>query len=113
MDLRRIIELQSEFDKRHEANDPFFVPISASNPRDLEHLVVCMLGELGEYANVLKKVIRGDLSYAEAESSLHEELTDLFIYIIKIAGQSGVDLESSYLKKLNYNEVRFAHWSKP
>lgn len=113
MDLKQLIELQTEFDKRHAANKQFYVPISSSNPQDLEHLVVCMLGELGEFANVLKKVVRGDLSYEQAEPQLHEELTDLFIYLMKVAGQSGVDLEARYLEKLQKNERRFANWSKP
>lgn len=110
MDLQTIIELQIEFDKRHTAREPFYVPITSTNPRDLEHLVVCMLGELGEFSNVLKKVVRGDISYEQAEPQLHEELTDVFIYLIKVAAQSGVDLETRYLEKLKKNEIRFAKW---
>lgn len=110
MDLRQLIELQIEFDKEHSAQRPFYVPISATNPQDLEHLVVCMVGELGEFANILKKVVRGDLSYENAESHLHEELTDIFIYLMKVAGQTGVDLEARYLEKLQKNKTRFAKW---
>ncbi len=110
MDLQAIIELQIDFDKRHTAREPFYVPITSTNPHDLEHLVVCMLGELGEFSNVLKKVVRGDISYEQAEPQLHEELTDVFIYLIKVAGQSGVDLEACYLEKLKKNEIRFAQW---
>lgn len=113
MDLQQLVELQTAFDKRHTARVPFYVPISASNPQDLEHLVVCMMGELGEFANVLKKVVRGDMPYEQAKPQLHEELTDLFIYVIKVAGQAGVDLEARYLEKLAKNENRFAQWSKP
>lgn len=112
MELKQIVELQTEFDNRHRGAEPFFVPISSDNPKDLEHLIVCMLGELGEYANVLKKVVRGDLSYSEATPLLHEELTDVFIYLIKVAGQTGLDLEKSYLEKLSKNEIRFSHWNK-
>lgn len=113
MDLKKLIELQAEFDKHHSARESFYLPISSANPRDLEHLVVCMLGELGEFANVLKKVVRGDVSYEQAEPQLHEELTDVFIYLMKVAGQSGVDLEARYLEKLKKNESRFAHWRVP
>lgn len=113
MDLQKLIELQAAFDKQHVAQEPFYLPISSSNPRDLEHLVVCMLGELGEFANILKKVVRGDISYEQAEPQLHEELTDVFIYLMKVAGQSGVDLEARYLEKLKKNETRFAQWRKP
>ena len=113
MDIKQIIALQTEFDKRHVSNEPFFVPISSANPKDLEHLVVCMLGELGEYANILKKIVRGDVTYSEAELLLNEELTDVFIYLIKIAGQTGLDLEKSYIEKLTKNEARFAKWNRP
>lgn len=110
MELKQLIELQAEFDKQHTGAEPFYKPISSSNPRDLEHLAVCMLGELGEFANILKKVVRGDISYEQAEPRLHEELTDLFIYLIKTAGQSGIDLEAHYLAKLRKNEARFERW---
>lgn len=110
MELQQLIELQGNFDKQHSANEPFYIPISASNPRDLEHLVVCMLGELGEFANVLKKIVRGDITYEQAEPQLHEELTDVFIYLLKVAGQSGIDLEAQYLDKLQKNRGRFSHW---
>ena len=112
MDLNKIVELQAGFDKLHSAKVPFYIPITSLNPHDLEHLIVCMLGELGEYANILKKVVRGDLTYEQAEPELHEELTDVFIYLIKIAGQSGINLEDHYLEKLKKNETRFAKWKK-
>ena len=111
MHLKELVSLQTEFDKRHSSSEPFFIPITSANPRDLEHLVVCMLGELGEFSNILKKIVRGDLPYEEAEQDLHEELTDVFIYLIKVAGQSGVDLEARFLEKLKKNEIRFAKWS--
>lgn len=36
------------------------------------------LGELGEAANILKKIIRGDKSLAESKQELSEEITDVF-----------------------------------
>jgi len=113
MDLSQLIEIQSAFDKSHAGLEPFFVPISSSNPRDLEHLIVCMCGELGEFANVTKKIVRGDLTFEAAGPMLREELTDIFIYLLKVAGQTGIDLEKSYLEKLEKNKVRFAKWSLP
>lgn len=110
MELKEIISLQTEFDKRHSSSEPFFISITSSNPRDLEHLIVCMLGELGEFANILKKVVRGDVPYESVEQDLHEELTDVFIYLIKVAAQSGVDLEARFLAKLKENEKRFSKW---
>lgn len=113
MELANLIKLQTDFDREHGVAKPFFVPISSDNLHELEHLVVCLIGEVGEFANELKKVVRGDASYEERQSALAEELTDTFIYLIKIAAQTGVDLESEYLKKLEKNRLRFPRLGKP
>ena len=110
MHLNQMVETQGEFDKRHLAARPFFVPISSSNTADLEHLIVCLVGELGEFSNELKKVVRGDCTYDAVRPRLEEELVDVFIYLMKIAGQAGFDLEKGYLEKIEKNEQRFANW---
>lgn len=111
MHLKDFIRLQAEFDKRHAGAKPFYVKIDAENLQELEHLVVCLLGELGEFSNQLKKVVRGDVSYQDSQSELEGELVDIFIYLLKIAGQAGFDLEGGFKKKLGENELRFARWS--
>lgn len=113
MDLATLIKLQIDFDRSHGVAKPFFVPISSNNLHELEHLVVCMVGEVGEFANELKKIVRGDAPYEERKAALAEELTDTFIYLVKIAAQTGIDLESEYLKKLEKNRQRFPSWSSP
>jgi NTP pyrophosphatase (non-canonical NTP hydrolase) len=113
MELAKLIELQTDFDRGHGVVKPFFVPISSDNLHELEHLVVCLIGEVGEFANELKKVVRGDASYEERQAALAEELTDTFIYLIKIAAQTGIDLESEYLKKLEKNRRRFTRLGEP
>jgi NTP pyrophosphatase (non-canonical NTP hydrolase) len=113
MELATLIQLQTDFDRAHGIAKPFFVPISSNNLCELEHLVVCMVGEVGEFANELKKIVRGDSSYEERKAALAEELTDTFIYLIKIAAQTGIDLESEYLKKLEKNRQRFPTWGSP
>jgi NTP pyrophosphatase (non-canonical NTP hydrolase) len=113
MELTKLIQLQTDFDQGHGVAKPFFVPISSDNLHDLEHLVVCLVGEVGEFANELKKVVRGDASYEERKVALAEELADTFIYLIKIAAQTGIDLESEYLKKLEKNRHRFPKLEAP
>lgn len=113
MELAKLIQLQTAFDRSHGVTKPFFVPISSNNLCELEHLVVCMVGELGEFANELKKVVRGDASYEERKPVLAEELTDTFIYLIKIAAQADFDLESEFLKKLDKNRQRFPRLVSP
>lgn len=113
MDLANLVKIQTEFDKRHAGAAPFYTLITSQNVQDLEHLTVCLLGELGEFANILKKVVRGDFSYESARPLLENELADVFIYLIKIAGQSGIDLEAAFLNKLKENEKRFSHLEIP
>jgi NTP pyrophosphatase (non-canonical NTP hydrolase) len=113
MELAKLIELQTDFDRGHGVIKPFFVPISSDNLQELEHLVVCLIGEVGEYANELKKVVRGDAPYEERQAALAEELTDTFIYLIKIAAQTGIDLETEYLAKLEKNRLRFPKLEVP
>lgn len=107
MQLKDIQELQRSFDKSHQMKLDFYEKIDEKNLPALEHLVVCLLGELGEFSNLLKKVVRGDYELKEVKDSLDEELVDVFIYLIKIANQFDVDLENGYLKKLEKNKVKF------
>ena len=58
-------------------------------------------GELGEYANLRKKVERGDFSEKEAKSMLADELADVVIYLDILAAQLGIDLGAAIMKKWN------------
>jgi NTP pyrophosphatase (non-canonical NTP hydrolase) len=110
MDISQIIKLQSEFDAQHASNTPWNQPISEGNLYLLEHLLVCLVGEVGECANLIKKVVRGDRSYASVRDDLGAELADTFIYLIKICNQTGLNLESEFLKKLELNRTRFKRY---
>ena len=109
LSLEKIKSLQKGFDRHHSVGEKgFYVDINESNIHELEHLIVCLLGELGEFANILKKVTRGDFSLEDVKSDLDEELVDAFIYLIKISNQFNVDLEEGYLNKLEKNKKRFS-----
>lgn len=60
-----------------------------------------VLGELGEAANLIKKVQRGDLSIEEARSSIADELADVVTYLDLLAFRAGVDLGSAVEGKWN------------
>ncbi|MDC4675688.1 hypothetical protein NQ801_04165 [Acinetobacter baumannii] len=107
MELKDLQELQKKFDQSHQMRINFYENITQENLPALEHLVVCLLGELGEFSNILKKVVRGDYELNEVKDSLDEELVDVFIYLIKIANQFDVDLENGYLNKLEKNKLKF------
>lgn len=107
MKLKDIQNMQKDFDESHQMKLNFYEKIDEKNLPALEHLVVCLLGELGEFSNLLKKVVRGDYELKEVKDLLDEELVDVFIYLIKIANQFDVDLENGYLNKLKKNKVKF------
>ena len=107
MKLKDIQNMQKSFDESHQMKLSFYEKIDEKNLPALEHLLVCLLGELGEFSNLLKKVVRGDYELKEVKDLLDEELVDVFIYLIKIANQFDVDLENGYLNKLEKNKVKF------
>lgn len=68
-----------------------------------------MLGEFGEFANELKKA-RRDKNFRK--DLLAEELTDVFIFLLKISKVLDIDLEEEFNKKMDVNEERFSHFKK-
>lgn len=60
-----------------------------------------VVGELGEYANLRKKVERGDMAIEEARPMLADELADVVIYLDILASQLGVDLGHAVMTKWN------------
>src|SRR3954468_22305442 len=65
----------------------------------LVHHVLSLCGEAGEVANLVKKVHRGslDLHDAGTRHDLVMEITDVYTYLLNIAGMLNVDLEKAYL----------------
>ena len=60
-----------------------------------------VLGELGEYANIMKKVKRGDFTFEEAKPLIEKELADAQIYLDILAFRVGVDLAKATENKFN------------
>lgn len=99
--------LQAEFDQTLRQDFSFYSRNGEIRIEDLEHLLVCLFGELGELANIVKKIKRGDFPYREKQSDISEEITDALIYLIKISNYLNIDLEEEYLNKLAINKQRF------
>lgn len=62
-----------------------------------------VLGELGEAANIIKKIERGDLTLDEARPELAREFADVQTYLDILAYRAGVDLGAATIQK--WNEV--------
>ena len=60
-------------------------------------------GELGEAANLIKKIERGDFTHYEGEvkDALAEELADIVTYLDLLAYRAGVDLGRATIEKFN------------
>tara|TARA_Y100001949_G_scaffold168329_1_gene166974 strand:- start:13 stop:330 length:318 start_codon:yes stop_codon:yes gene_type:complete len=76
---------------------------------DIAHHVLALCGEVGELANMIKKMQRGDLKIDEEDTwyDMASEITDIFIYILSIASIAGMDMETFYGVKREFNYRRF------
>ena len=104
--------IQKEFDLEHQGNVPFYEEINDTNIDTLEHLIVCLIGELGEFSNIVKKIKRGDFKLSDKKYELTDEIADIFIYLLKISNQMDIDLEEAFFNKLEKNKKRFKHYEK-
>lgn len=83
--------------------------------RDIEghagmmHCTLALAGEVGEFANILKKIDRGSLAYKDAEVryDLAMELTDVLVYVLNLAGIMRIDLGETYKMVRANNDKRF------
>lgn len=77
----------------------------------IENITLCMAGEVGEVANLVKKIVRGDFDVERAlELGLAEEIIDCLIYLCNLMGHEAfeeVDWEAIWKAKRHYNEMRF------
>lgn len=62
-----------------------------------------VLGELGEAANLIKKVTRGDYTLDQVREELGKEFADVQTYLDILAFRAGIDLGEATIKK--WNEV--------
>lgn len=58
-------------------------------------------GELGEAANIIKKIERNDMTLDEARESLAKEFADIVTYLDILAMRAGVDLGKATMDKFN------------
>lgn len=65
-----------------------------------------LAGEVGEVANVVKKIMR-DGESAQKRADLGAELADCFTYLLLLADEAHVDLVAEYERKVVVNEQRW------
>lgn len=67
----------------------------------LDQWTNAVLGELGEFANILKKFNRGDYDFNEARPKMAKELADVQTYLDLLAFRCGIDLGKATIEKFN------------
>jgi len=67
-----------------------------------------LAGEVGEMANIIKKMWRSGES-AELWESLEEEAADVLISYLLFLNSSGIDINTAFEKKIDKLRVKFAH----
>jgi NTP pyrophosphatase (non-canonical NTP hydrolase) len=112
MELAQLISLQIERDRRR--GFPVDFTTDAERQAQLMRDLVGIVGEVGEFANLLKKVELAQNKDAyvgpsldEATPQLREELADVSIYLFRLSALLGVDLERAILEKMNVNDARY------
>jgi NTP pyrophosphatase (non-canonical NTP hydrolase) len=112
MQFKAIVERQIAADRRRG----FLVDFDTDVERyaQLAEDLVGLMGEIGEFANLVKKVgLRiarpgyDGLSLKDASGKLREELADAIIYIIRLSAILGADLEQDVLAKMDRNDIRY------
>ncbi len=71
------------------------------------HYALGLAGEAGEVANLIKKGLRRGLELSE--DGLADELADVFIYLLLLADEAGIDLLAAYEHKRDICEGRWGH----
>lgn len=116
MELKEIQKIQKKFSEEHFSN-LWSVKDDEDFLHKLQYFVVGLTGEVGELANIVKKISRDNIEFKDKPSEermekIRDELTDCFIYIMLIANFLKIDLEEEYLKKLEFNKKRFVNYKK-
>jgi NTP pyrophosphatase (non-canonical NTP hydrolase) len=117
MELSKIVDRQMAADVKRGFSEE--LRSDAERLAQLTKDTVGLVGEVGEFANLLKKVelaFRIDgyegVSLDVASAELREELADAMIYIIRLSKTLGGDIENDLLQKMAKNDQRYRHLEK-
>jgi len=102
--MQEIINHLKIFDKERGWNSYDKALTRDEKIKNLYMTVTHMLGEFGEFANIVKKCHRDNEWH---EDKLKEELVDTFIFLLKISMTLNMDIKEEYFKKMKINEERF------
>jgi NTP pyrophosphatase (non-canonical NTP hydrolase) len=112
LELSALVKSQISADQRRGFQVDF--DSDADRVRQMEKDIVGLIGEVGEFSNVLKKVSLAishagyeGPSLAEVAPNMREELADTMIYLIRLSAVLGGDLETDLVRKMRVNDERY------
>jgi len=92
------------------ANSERWFPQLHDGTKDLSvFYALGLAGEVGEVANVVKKMQRDTGFDVALYAGLAAELADVFVYLLLLADECGVDLLLEYRHKVTVNEQRWGN----
>lgn len=70
---------------------------------------LALCGEVGELANIVKKIERGSLKWEDPEVQIafKSEIADIYTYLMGLVALSSTDLKAAYEMKREFNANRF------
>jgi NTP pyrophosphatase (non-canonical NTP hydrolase) len=114
-DIKDITEFQREFDRKHNWIDEY-EKMDDKFLQRLQYATIAMAGEVGEFSNELKKILREKHATESIDekhiSHMKEELVDVFIYLVILSLILKVDITKEYFEKMDKNNERFKKFEK-
>lgn len=119
MEINNLIKIQKEFDTLHN-----WTPTRGDTQSILSSInkdIIGILGELGEFANIIKKLnlvadknsgLGIEKKYSEYKEELSDEVVDTFIYLMRIISHLDIDITEEYFKKLEINRKKYKDYEK-
>jgi NTP pyrophosphatase (non-canonical NTP hydrolase) len=107
MDINDMQRMNAEFS---ESRGWFYHKANSTDDmiNKLGYNTVAISGEVGEFANLVKKVLRNkEKLNDEMLSHMKEEVADIFIYTLIVSRLLKMDLAEEFMKKQKKNEQRF------
>ena len=109
MTFKDIQKFQKEFDEKYFSKYWADKKNVDQKIEFLKDMTIALTGELGEFANTIKKVSRDWKNLREEPSQkmidkLKDELTDCFIYLVILSNILKMDVQEEYMKKVRFND---------
>jgi len=105
LDIKEMFEIQRDFDRKMGWNRYEKCETTEEILNFIQHFVLVMVEELGEFSRVRKEFFRDEKDFDKG--ALKHELVDMFVYLMQACMALNMDLEEEYWRKMRNNEERF------